>query len=810
MVSLALSLMVGSALAQTPPTINKAFDTLGEPIAGGMTLGNNGDIYLATCGNSPRVVRLSSSHVTLWTYPLSSGFKIWCPPSVSPDGTRVYFGTDNGFLMCLDTVTGGPKSGFAVTPLNGASVKIRCTPALNFNSSQVGAGGAVYFHSHDGKLHAFNATTGGELPGWPKDTGNLGGPPAFGGHTETWSSSPVIDKNGRIYVGSANGHIYGFTPAGAMILDVNVEAPIEASLAVSAEGWLYGCTRENGAYGSGAMFAINPAAYIPGNPDQAKLWQKEPLTSWTLAGSLAFLASPVIDQSGFVYFTHFGHEIYKLHPFTGEQLLIYHGPGKLCQTPAINQYGQLFLGASAGSEPNGNRFLAFDLATPGADNGAGFQVVTPYWQAATFPGDTDGPDPGPELDGFADFLGCVLIRTTSSGRVYFADMSGKVFHFNSNSPLMAGDWPCFQSNSRHTGVAGSYPYLIAEIPPHYNGDAFYTLPNKLNAWGEVVGQAYGQPNSTVSGFSAAYWINNTTVAYNGSAFVAGSAARSVDNLGLAVGTGGGVPRLWPSLNAPFVNMSVLPEFNLATAVPTDIGYDAESGYPLIIGYGTETATGTVHFLTWIYNGFNSPEASDVGTTAGGQIYPAAISEARKVVGRVRYGAGESLRAFKSQFGVLPTGQLGTLGGLESDAKAIHDTGGIVGWAHNLTAKRRAFRMSTSGAAITHTDELPAIPGTTFAYNSEARSVNRFGQVVGKAQKDSATYRAFLNNPGGYVSGTPGPLDLNIITLDNGLTPASQSWFLSEAIAINDAGVIVGLGTRSGSSRAWILYPKLTE
>jgi len=64
--------------------------------------------------------------------------------------------------------------------------------------------------------------------------------------------------------------------------------------------------------------------------------------------------------------------------------------------------------------------------------------------------------------------------------------------------------------------------------------------------------------------------------------------------------------------------------------------------------------------------------------------------------------------------------------------------------------------------------------------------------------------AFLYNPG------QGVIDLTTITLDGGQTPATLGWTLTSAAAINDAGVIVGRGSVSGRTTAWILYPKCQD
>jgi hypothetical protein len=54
------------------------------------------------------------------------------------------------------------------------------------------------------------------------------------------------------------------------------------------------------------------------------------------------------------------------------------------------------------------------------------------------------------------------------------------------------------------------------------------------------------------------------------------------------------------------------------------------------------------------------------------------------------------------------------------------------------------------------------------------------------------------------------IDLNTLPLDGGQTPASLGWNLTSAVAINDAGVIVGYGYNPGGPTAWIIYPKCQD
>jgi len=77
--------------------------------------------------------------------------------------------------------------------------------------------------------------------------------------------------------------------------------------------------------------------------------------------------------------------------------------------------------------------------------------------------------------------------------------------------------------------------------------------------------------------------------------------------------------------------------------------------------------------------------------------------------------------------------------------------------------------------------------------------------------ESATYRLPIpDGEHGIGQSVPQLTDLTTMPLDGGQTPQSLGWTLMAAVAINDAGVIIGYGTQSGSSKAWILYPNCQE
>src|SRR5439155_26699482 len=81
-------------------------------------------------------------------------------------------------------------------------------------------------------------------------------------------------------------------------------------------------------------------------------------------------------------------------------------------------------------------------------------------------------------------------------------------------PMMAGEWPTFQCGNRRAGKSISYPTIIAELPPFYSGNSYYSQVNRIDAFGRSVGQSYGFydygcGSYTDQGYAGILWRNNS-------------------------------------------------------------------------------------------------------------------------------------------------------------------------------------------------------------------------------------------------------------------------------------------------------------
>jgi probable HAF family extracellular repeat protein len=129
--------------------------------------------------------------------------------------------------------------------------------------------------------------------------------------------------------------------------------------------------------------------------------------------------------------------------------------------------------------------------------------------------------------------------------------------------------------------------------------------------------------------------------------------------------------------------------------------------------------------------------------------------------------------------------LGTLGGNNSGAEAINAGGQVVGESD--------ISGGTAYHAFLYTNGIMKDLGTLGGDDSTAYGINDVGQVVGFADIAGNYSRAFV-----YGNGTM--QDLNSMI-------SSSKWTLTDAMAINDNGWIVGYGTNpDGYTHAFLLTP----
>jgi probable HAF family extracellular repeat protein len=156
-----------------------------------------------------------------------------------------------------------------------------------------------------------------------------------------------------------------------------------------------------------------------------------------------------------------------------------------------------------------------------------------------------------------------------------------------------------------------------------------------------------------------------------------------------------------------------------------------------------------------------------------------VNDAGTVVGDGQLSNGEFRALIWSPSGAVT--QLGTFGGVSSQATAVANSGEVVGFASLADGYQNAFAWS--GSALL---DLGTLGLSSYAYG-----VNDSGEVVGYSYLADGAQQAFL-----YDGGTM----LNL----NSLIPANSGWDLLAAYGINDSGQITGVGLYDGQLTAFLL------
>jgi len=161
--------------------------------------------------------------------------------------------------------------------------------------------------------------------------------------------------------------------------------------------------------------------------------------------------------------------------------------------------------------------------------------------------------------------------------------------------------------------------------------------------------------------------------------------------------------------------------------------------------------------------------------------------------------------------------LGTLGGSDSNAPAINDSGWVAGFSTTSAGQNRGYVIipeDTDGDGEPdrwyrdeedrHGNPVPdgindlmTILDTLGRTHCRAYGINDHGQVVGRCWGDE---HAFLRLPEPAYGLSAGMHDLN------NLVPPDSGWVLSAAGDINNAGQIVGIGHYEGQQRAFLMKP----
>ncbi len=314
-------------------------------------------------------------------------------------------------------------------------------------------------------------------------------------------------------------------------------------------------------------------------------------------------------------------------------------------------------------------------------------------------------------------------------------------------------------------------YEIIEIQPlGGSGPGFYSFASSINATNQVCGDSLNG-----SGQDHAFFWDNGTLndlgTLGGSTSIAQGINNNKDVVGFSYLSGGDYhATLWPQASSIQ---------DLGALGSGRFSYAAGINNPgQVIGF-SETGDRDFEGSAFIWQ---SGSMRSIGALPGDNFSAgAAINDNGHAVGYSRGDLGQHPFFYDG----ASMHQIGTLSG---QAFAINTNDQVAGYMDAGSGMYQAFVSQSSGAVTL----LPGLADSRFYF---AYGINNNGDIVGQSYGDTSGYRAVI-----WKDGVATDLNTRI--------PTNSVWgVLNGALAINDAGSIVGYGAlTNGQSRAFLLKP----
>ncbi|MDB4794665.1 PQQ-binding-like beta-propeller repeat protein [bacterium] len=212
-----------------------------------LVIGNDGTIYVGSGDDNLYAINPDGSKK--WAIKTLTG--VSSSPAIGSDGT-IYFGSGQ-YLRDVDTILyainrdGSKKWSFKIGGKDDPFTSI--LERILHPSPVVGRNGVIYIFSTDDNLYAINPD-GSKKWSFKVDSAVLSSPAFKVGRAVL--SSPAIGTDGTIYVGSYVGNLYAINPDGSKKWAFKVDSAVLSSPAIGNDGTIYVGSEDNN------LYAINP------------------------------------------------------------------------------------------------------------------------------------------------------------------------------------------------------------------------------------------------------------------------------------------------------------------------------------------------------------------------------------------------------------------------------------------------------------------------------------------------------------------------------------------------------------------------
>ena len=265
----------------------------------------------------------------VWSY--LSGEVVRSAPTISADGTKVYFGDYNDSIFIFDAADGTIEK------------KIGIGGDSKYSSFALADDGTLYVGRNNDKLFAVDPING--IVKWTYEASN------------DILSTPVIDAAGNVYFSVNNDSIRSFTPEGVQRWSSSYGGELN-------KGYIASCpaiSETDGVlYFSGKVYPDDNSSLIAFNLSDGTV-------KWTVERAKTEQGGVAVDAEGNVYLGSEEDGLMIAYDKMGSELWRFKANGGILAVPAIDDAGNLYFGDDTGNfymlDKNGNLLKNSELGT---------------------------------------------------------------------------------------------------------------------------------------------------------------------------------------------------------------------------------------------------------------------------------------------------------------------------------------------------------------------------------------------------------------------------------------------------------------